>query len=118
MTTKKLDLSRARPHDLGGQPAGRVDPSDHGLEPWHRLVTGLLNALRDRPEKRLIHVDEMRRAIEDLPPEDYRNLAYFEKWAHVIQLSGEAPRSRLISILIELMKVDFGTIQRFSGAAG
>src|SRR4051812_32324019 len=79
--TTKLDLSRARPHDLGGQPGGRVDPNDHGLEPWHRLVTGLLNALRDRPEKRLIQVDEMRRAIEDLPPEDYRKLAYFEKWA-------------------------------------
>ena len=81
MTTTKLDLSRARPHDMGGQPAGRVDPGDHGLEPWHKLVTGLLNALRDRPEKRLVQVDEMRRAIEDLPPEDYRNLAYFEKWA-------------------------------------
>jgi hypothetical protein len=82
--TTKLDLSRARPHDLGGQPAGRVDPSDHGLEPWHRLVTGLLNALRgDTPtvHGRLIQVDEMRRAIEDLPPEDYRKLAYFEKWA-------------------------------------
>jgi hypothetical protein len=81
MKTTKLDLSRARPHDLGGQPAGAVDPSDHGLEPWHRLVTGLLNALRDRPGGRLIWVDEMRRAIEDLAPEDYRNLAYFEKWA-------------------------------------
>ena len=79
--TTKLDLSHARPHDLGGQPAGRVDPNDHGLEPWHRLVTGLLNALRDRPEKRLIQVDEMRRAIEDLPPDDYRKLGYFEKWA-------------------------------------
>ncbi len=79
--TQKLDLSRARPHDLGGQPAGRVDPGDHGLEPWHKLVTGLLNALRDRPAGRLVQVDEMRRAIEDMPPADYRNLAYFEKWA-------------------------------------
>ena len=81
MTTRKLDLWRARPHDLGGQPAGRVDPSDHGLEPWHRLVTGILNALRERPQGKLVQVDEMRRAIEDMPPDDYRNLAYFEKWA-------------------------------------
>lgn len=77
----KLDLSRARPHDLGGQPAGPVDPGDHELEPWHKLVTGLLNALRDRPGGRLVQVDEMRRAIEDMPPDDYRNLAYFDKWA-------------------------------------
>ena len=77
----KIDLSQGRAHDLGGQPAGLVDPNDHGLEPWHRLVTGLLNALRDRPKGRLVEVDEMRRAIEDMSPEDYRNLAYFEKWA-------------------------------------
>ncbi len=77
----KLDLSRARAHDLGGQPAGPVDPGDHELEPWHKLVTGLLNAMRDKPGKKLVLVDEMRRAIEDMPPEDYKKLAYFEKWA-------------------------------------
>lgn len=76
----KLDLSRARPHDLGGQKAGPVDPHDHGLEGWHLLVTAILNILRDEPH-RLVKVDEMRRAIEDMPPDDYRRLAYFEKWA-------------------------------------
>ena len=37
-----------------------------------------MGALRER---RLTKVDEMRRAIEDLPADDYRRLAYFEKWA-------------------------------------
>lgn len=74
-----LDLSRARPHDLGGQPAGPIDRSEHGLEPWHKLVTGLLTALRT--DHHLVTVDEMRRAMEDMPPEDYRRLDYFERWA-------------------------------------
>jgi hypothetical protein len=74
----KLDLSRARTHDLGGQPAGPVDLSAHEPDPWHRLVTALMGALRER---RLTKVDEMRRAIEDLPADDYRRLGYFEKWA-------------------------------------
>lgn len=76
----ELDLSRARAHDLGGQKAGPIDASAHELEPWHKLVTAMLNALRDAPH-RLVKVDEMRRAIEDMPPEDYRRLEYFEKWA-------------------------------------
>jgi hypothetical protein len=75
----ELDLSRARTHDLGGQTAGPIDPSAHEPEPWHRLVTALLTALRD--PHRLVKVDEMRRAIEDMPAEDYRRLGYFEKWA-------------------------------------
>lgn len=76
----KLDLSRARTHDLGGQKAGPVDRGAHELEPWHNLVTAILTILRDEPH-RLIKVDEMRRAIEDMPPDDYRRLEYFEKWA-------------------------------------
>jgi hypothetical protein len=76
----QFDLSRARAHDLGGQKAGPIDASAHDLDPWHKLVTAILNILRDAPH-RLIKVDEMRRAIEDMPPEDYRRLEYFEKWA-------------------------------------
>jgi hypothetical protein len=74
----RLDLSHARTHDLGGQPAGPIDTGAHEPDPWHRLVTALLGALR---EHRLTRVDEMRRAIEDMPAEDYRRLGYFDKWA-------------------------------------
>lgn len=73
-----MDLRRARQHDMGGQPAGPVDPSTHDPLPWHRLVTGVLNALRD--PHRLMTVDEMRRSMEDLSPEDY-DRGYFERWA-------------------------------------
>lgn len=73
------DLSRARAHDLGGQPAGPVDRTEHETEPWQNLATALMYLLRDRCS--LAKTDEMRRAIEDMKPEDYRRLGYFDKWA-------------------------------------
>lgn len=73
------DLSHARAHDLGGQPAGRVERTEHEPEPWQNLVTALMYLLRDHCH--LAKTDEMRRAIEDMDPEDYRRLGYFDKWA-------------------------------------
>jgi hypothetical protein len=75
----KLDLSHARPHDLGGQPAGPVARSEHETAPWQNLVTAIMYLLRDHCH--LVRTDEMRRMIEDMPPDDYRRLDYFEKWA-------------------------------------
>jgi len=73
------DLSRARPHDLGGQPAGPIERAGHEPESWQNLVTALMYLLRDHCQ--LAKTDEMRRAIEDMKPEDYRRLGYFDKWA-------------------------------------
>jgi hypothetical protein len=77
--TSGPDLSRARPHDLGGQPAGRIDRTEHEAEPWQNLVTALMYLLRHHCHS--AKTDEMRRAIEDLKPEEYRRLGYFDKWA-------------------------------------
>ena len=77
--TMGQDLSRARAHDLGGQPAGPIERAEHETEPWHNLVTALMYLLRDHCH--LAKTDEMRRAIEDMKPEDYRRLGYFDKWA-------------------------------------
>lgn len=73
------DLSPARAHDLGGQPAGPIDRAEHETDPWQNLVTALMYLLRDRCH--LAKTDEMRRTIEDMEPEDYRRLGYFDKWA-------------------------------------
>ena len=77
--TSGPDLSRARPHDLGGQPAGQIDRTEHEAEPWQNLVTALMYLLRDHCH--LAKTDEMRRAIEDMKPEEYRRVGYFDKWA-------------------------------------
>ena len=91
--TTKLDLSRARPHDLGGQPAGPVAHSEHEAEPWQNLVTAIMYLLRDKCH--LVRTDEMRRMIEDMPPDDYRRLEYFEKWA--VGVSGLVVEKGLMS---------------------
>ena len=41
------DLSRARAHDLDGQPAGLIDRAEHDAEPWQNLVTAMMYLLRD-----------------------------------------------------------------------
>ena len=33
------------PHDIGGEAAGPVDTSEHGPEPWQKLVTALSGVL-------------------------------------------------------------------------
>jgi len=75
----ELDLSRARPHDMGGQKAGAIDRSEHETEAWQNLVTAMMYLLRDKCH--LVKTDEMRRHVEDMSPDDYRRLEYFEKWA-------------------------------------
>ena len=69
-----------RHHDMGGQPAGPIDISDHATEPWAKTLTAILLALRAQG---LSRVDELRRHIEDLAPEDY-DRPYFERWTEAI----------------------------------
>jgi hypothetical protein len=87
------DLSRARAHDLGGQPAGPIDRAEHAAEPWQNLVTALMYLLRDRCH--LAKTDEMRRTVEDMEPEEYRRLGYFDKWA--VGVSGLVVEKGLMS---------------------
>ncbi len=67
----------AREHDLGGRPAGPIDRTEHQLADWELLAEGLSLTLG---EKGIRCTDESRRVQEDLPPELYRALAYYERW--------------------------------------
>lgn len=60
--------------DIGGEPAGPVDTNDHDMKFWEKQANGLRSVLT---KKRVITVDELRRAAEDLP--DYSRLEYFER---------------------------------------
>ncbi len=65
------------PHDIGGLPAGPIDPSHHDEADWHKMATAVNMALG--PSQRgLIRVDERRRASEDLG-DDYARLGYFDR---------------------------------------
>lgn len=67
MTAHKL------PSDIGGEPAGSVDPVDHGMKFWERQANALRSSLS---RKGIVRTDELRRAAEELP--NYSKLAYFE----------------------------------------
>jgi Nitrile hydratase beta subunit, N-terminal len=69
-----------RPNDVGGLPAGPVVPRGHEPEPWELLMTALVSTVG--PSKAKINcIDEFRRAREDLEPDFYNSLTYFELWA-------------------------------------
>lgn len=73
-------------HDLGGvepfasQP---IDRTEHELTQFDKSVDALVGLLSRLPQ-RIIRVDELRRAIEALPPAQYHGLAYYEKWLQAV----------------------------------
>ncbi|MFL6572560.1 MAG: hypothetical protein ACJ8G4_12450 [Burkholderiales bacterium] len=79
---KKENLAVRGHLDMGGLPAGRVEPLEHDYDDWERRVDALMVlcvGLTGR-RKRLMTVDELRKNIEALPPDTYDRTAYYEKW--------------------------------------
>lgn len=66
-------------HDMGGLPAGPVDRHEHESALWEKRVDALLVLLAGRKPP-LMRVDELRRGIEQLPPDAYDRLSYYERW--------------------------------------
>ena len=64
-------------HDMGGCPAGKVEPTEHDYAQWERRVDALSVLLGSR---KILTVDERRRAIESLPPQAYDAMSYYERW--------------------------------------
>ena len=69
-----------RQHDMGGMEAGPVMSDEHATEPWAKMITSLAAALR---EDDLMRIDELRRALEDLPEDVYKQ-DYFERWSEAM----------------------------------
>lgn len=75
-----------RIHDRGGWPgAGPIDTSEHDYAMWEKRTDALL-VLLTSPQKNIMKVDELRRAIESLEPEQYEKLTYYEKWITAIEM--------------------------------
>ena len=66
-----------KPHDVGGQPGGSLNLTEHQIEDWELLAEALSGALG---RKRIRTTDEHRRAREDLAPDLYLALSYYERW--------------------------------------
>ena len=70
-------------HDRGGWPGDEpIDQSDHQLMDWERQTHALSTALTSEGLKT---TDEMRRAIESIPAEEYEALSYYERWSAAIE---------------------------------
>ena len=65
-------------HDRGGWPTDApIDRSEHDLADWELLTDALVHVLAG---KGLMNVDELRRGIESMPPDDYERASYYERW--------------------------------------
>jgi hypothetical protein len=67
-------------HDRGGWPTDApIDRSEHELEDWEVLIDALVGALGMNG---VMNVDELRRGIESMPPEEYERASYYERWLY------------------------------------
>jgi nitrile hydratase len=71
-------------HDRGGLPTDEpIDRSEHALEDWEVLTDALVGALSRRG---LMNVDELRRGIESMPPNEYELASYYERWLFSMEM--------------------------------
>ena len=77
----------SRVHDMGGQTGfGPVPVADDGSvafqADWEARVYALATVLRQRG---LFNSDELRDAIERLPPGEYLGASYYERWLGALE---------------------------------
>jgi nitrile hydratase subunit beta len=70
-------------HDRGGRSTDApIDRSEHDLADWELLTDAVVGALRQQD---LFNVDEMRRGIETMPPDEYERASYYERWLYSLE---------------------------------
>jgi len=70
-------------HDRGGQPTDApIDRSEHELADWEVLADAVVGALGDAG---VVNVDELRRGIESMPPDEYERASYYERWLFSVE---------------------------------
>ena len=68
-------------HDMGGLPAGKVEPGEHDYAEWERRVDALMMLLTGVVGgKPRMTVDELRKNIEAIGPQAYDKMTYYERW--------------------------------------
>jgi hypothetical protein len=66
-------------HDMGGMDAGPVEQIDHVHVLWEKRTDAIMRLVTDK-DRRIMTVDELRRGIEQLGPEVYDKMSYYERW--------------------------------------
>lgn len=82
------DFYGKRWHDMGGDPAGDMDFEGHDFALWEKRVDALMVLASS---KGLMNTDSLRRVIEDMGPQAFETMTYYERWiASVCQNMVEA----------------------------
>jgi nitrile hydratase len=69
-------------HDRGGWPTSEpIDRAEHDLADWEVLMDAIVNVLAARG---VMNVDELRRGIESMDPEEYERASYYERWLYSV----------------------------------
>ena len=66
-------------HDVGGLPGGPIDRDEHDPTFWEQRVDALMT-LVGRYDPKIFDTAELRRGIEQLPPDAYLTMSYYERW--------------------------------------
>ena len=70
-------------HDRGAWPTDApIDRTEHELDDWELLTDALVHSLASEG---LMNVDELRRGIESMPPDEYEQASYYERWLYSIE---------------------------------
>ena len=68
-----------RHHDIGGLYAKQLEKAECDNLPWEKRVDAIVRLLSS-DKCRLLRIDEVRRGIEELGPNTYDELSYYERW--------------------------------------
>ena len=70
-------------HDRGGWPTDEpVDRAEHKLADWEILMDALVGTLGSTG---VVNVDELRRGIESMQPDEYERASYYERWLFSVE---------------------------------
>ena len=71
-------------HDRGGWSTDApIDRTEHPLADWELTMDALVGALGSQG---LMNTDELRRAIEGIPPAEYEAATYYERWLYAAEM--------------------------------
>jgi hypothetical protein len=101
-------------HDIGGLTASEIDPAEEPIEFWHKQNEAMRGLLGD-PLRRMLTVDEVRRAFESFGEEKYNTLSFYER--HLEAMLDVLTEKGLIDREAFMQRVEAGLKQRAAGAS-
>lgn len=77
MTDTQNTRTGRRWHDMGGDAAGPVPTQQHDFSLWEKRVDALMIIASAKGH---FTVDGLRRVLEDMAPDTFETMTYYERW--------------------------------------